>query len=148
MNYTIKRLEKSDLEKLKQLLVVFSDVFEESKTNLPEDSYLQAQLEKNETYIFVALNGDVVIGGLIGYEFALPAKNEKELYLYDLGVDKNYRRQGIASSLMNELKVCAQKNNIALVFVEAEATDSDAVGFYQSQGAEQVKVEHFNIQIG
>ncbi len=112
-----------------------------------EDAYLQAQLEKPEVYIIAASDGEEMVGGLVGYEFALPSKKEKELYLYDLAVDENYRRQGIASSLVGELKVCAKKNGVTLIFVEAETKDDEAVSFYRSQGAEHMSVEHFNMTL-
>ncbi len=148
MNYEIKRLQHSDVEDLKKLLMVFSRVFHDTENDLPEDAYLQAQLEKQEVYIIAASDKEEIVGGLVGYEFALPSKKEKELYLYDLAVDERYRRQGVASALISELKACAGKNGVALIFVEAETKDAEAVSFYSSQRGRQTSVEHFDIAIG
>jgi aminoglycoside 3-N-acetyltransferase I len=135
MNYEIKRLKESDLNLFKELLLVFSQAFGDEVADtqdLPDDSYLTALLTKSDFYALVALSPEGVVGGLTGYELILPTKKKKELYLYDLAVDEKHRKQGIATSLMNELKMHARENNISLIFVEAESADIEAIGFYRS----------------
>ena len=84
---------------------------------------------------------------MTGFELPLLSKKEKEVYLYDLGVDADYRRRGIAHALVSELKVHARDNRASLVFVEAECGDTEAVHFYKSLGAEELEVIHFNIRV-
>jgi aminoglycoside 3-N-acetyltransferase I len=95
----------------------------------------------------VALKEKQVVGGITGYELPMYLKEEKEMYLYDLAVDENYRRQGIASSLIEELKRYSKENNIKTIFVEAEEEDTGAVNFYKSLKAEELRAQHFNILI-
>jgi aminoglycoside 3-N-acetyltransferase I len=150
MKYKIKRLKESDVNLFKELLLVFSQAFGDEVADtqdLPDDSYLTALLTKSDFYALVALSPEGVVGGLTGYELILPTKKKKELYLYDLAVDEKHRKQGIATSLVNELKMHARENNISLIFVEAESAGIEAIGFYRSLKAEQLSVEHFNIEV-
>lgn len=145
MDYLYKRLEASDVEDFKKLLLVFLRVFKNAPYDTG-DNDLKMLLERPDYYVVAAFDKDIVIGGATGYELKLP-NTKNELYMYDLAVEEKYRKQGIATALVDELKVHAKKNDVSVMFVEAETNDHDAVGFYRSLGAEQIKVEHFNIKM-
>jgi aminoglycoside 3-N-acetyltransferase I len=152
MNFPVKRLDSSDIDAFKKLLTLFTAVFEGTKTeidsrNLPDDAYLQKLLETREFYALGAFDGTEPVGGVTGYEFSLPNKKEKELYLYDLAVSREHRREGIATALVHELNIQAKENGIKTIFVEAESADEEAVHFYRSLAVEELEVKHFNIVI-
>jgi aminoglycoside 3-N-acetyltransferase I len=148
MSYTCRRLGSSNVEELKGLLVVFARVFDEAETATPaaDDTYLTALLEKPEFHACAAWEGDEVVGGVTGYELALPS-GRKEMYIYDLAIEERHWRRGIATALIRELAAGARRRGVSVMFVEAESADAGAVRFYQSLGAEQLGVEHFNLEI-
>lgn len=149
MEIKIVKLSRTDLDLFKQLLNVFNEVFKEEgveTTALPDDNYLTRLLSQTSFHVFTALNGDEVVGGLTGYELTMYLRDEKEMYLYDLGVSDKFRRLGVASKLIDELKKFGKSNNISTIFVEANIEDEGAVKFYQSLGAEMEDVKHFNLK--
>ena len=65
--------------------------------------------------------------------------NNKNYEIIDISVDKDYRKQGIASKLIDYI---IEKLNIKTLFAE---TDDDAVGFYKKYGfkAEIIKNKEY-----
>jgi aminoglycoside 3-N-acetyltransferase I len=146
----IRRLAKEDTLLLRELVSVFAAAFDYSQSqrdDVPGTTYMVSLLAKPDFFALVALDEGKVIGGLTAYELPLATSDKKELYIYDLAVDVCYRKQGIATALLQELKIVAGENGISLIFVEAESADEGAVAFYKSLRVEQLSVEHFNIAI-
>ena len=89
------------------VFILFKKVFDEvdiTAKELPEEKYLEHLLATPTFHIFAAIADGKIVGGLTAYEFEMYLKKEKEAYLYDLAVDKDYRRQGIARALMDRIK--------------------------------------------
>jgi aminoglycoside 3-N-acetyltransferase I len=148
MQYQIQKLDGSDISLIQQLLILFKRVFDEGDINisdLPDKRYLESLLVKNGFCAFVALADDKVVGGLTAYELDMYMEKGKEAYLYDLAVDENYRRQGIARLLLTKLQEYAKENGISTIFVEAHVEDMGAIDFYKSMNAVMEEVCHFNI---
>jgi len=148
MKYAIKHLRPDHLPTFRELLFLFERVFYErdaAEAKLPSDEYLRHLLDKPDLHVFAALDGEQVVGGVTGYEFELCPREAKEIYLYDLAVDKRFRRQGIARALVHTMQRHARNRGVSLLFVEAHAEDSGAVAFYQAIEAEMEDVKHFNM---
>jgi aminoglycoside 3-N-acetyltransferase I len=65
-------------------------------------------------------------------------------FLYDLAVAEYVRRQGIASELIETIKVTAQQRGIHIIFVKADYADDPAVALYTKLGIRE-DVMHFDI---
>jgi aminoglycoside 3-N-acetyltransferase I len=133
----------------KQLLKVFGEAFEEVDTyqkQMPSDSYLQALLGQQHFMVIVALKGNQVVGGLAAYELQKFEQERRETYIYDLAVAQPYRRQGIATSLINELKSIAKERDVYVIFVQADIGDEPAISLYESLGVKE-NVLHFDIAV-
>jgi aminoglycoside 3-N-acetyltransferase I len=145
----IVRAEADDVELMRGLNQMFGDVFEDPDSyarHLPRDEYLVGLL-RDPTFIALAavLDGSV-IGGIAGYELRKFEQERSEIYLYDLGVAENYRRQGIATALVESLKEVARACGAYVIFVQADKPDAGAIAFYQSMTTHQEDVFHFDIQ--
>ena len=147
MKYQIKRLGSADLDTIKKLLQMYADAFGYRADDLPDNAYLQELLDEPDIYMLAAMGGDKVVGGVTAYALALTSKEEKELYLYDIAVAEGYRRQGIGSAVVDELRALATKDGVARIFVDAESVDVEAVSFYESIGADSTDVQHFTISM-
>jgi aminoglycoside 3-N-acetyltransferase I len=147
MDYVIKQLASSDVEVLKKLLKVFGQAFEDPKTYegaIPTDTYLESLLAKPHFIALVALDGNKVVGGLAAYELEKFEQERKEIYIYDLAVAESYRRKGIATKLIKELKQVAKKRKAYVIFVQADPGDTPAIRLYESLGVKE-DVHHFDI---
>ena len=74
-------------------------------------------------------------------------QEKSEIYLYDLAVDENYRLQGIATTLIGELKRVGKGLGAWVIFVQADAVDKPAIKLYESLSAVKEAPYHFDILI-
>ena len=59
-----------------------------------------------------------------------------ELFVYNLVVDKGWRRKGIAVQLMKRLQRIAAENEIRSIFIAADAEDPIAPGLFSQLEAD------------
>lgn len=142
----IRRLTAGDADELKQLVLLFCDVFEMQKNGIAE-SRLQQLLADPHFVAFAAFENGVVCGGLTGYIMPMYYHTQSELYLYDMAVDITYQRQGIGRQLIAALKAFCRLRGISTMFVEAHAEDLHAVEFYRNTGGVAEQAVHFNFYI-
>jgi aminoglycoside 3-N-acetyltransferase I len=147
-SYTI--LNPTDTEVMFDLLTVFGKAFEDEEMyqkNTPSRAYLKERLADKHCIVIAALKEDEVVGGLIAYVLPKLEQEKSEIYLYDLAVDENYRRQGIATKLIEELKIVGKKLGAWVIFVQADAVDEGAIKLYESLSQEKEAPYHFDILI-
>jgi len=149
MDYTFEPLTTSDVDLLKDLLRVFGEAFEDVETYqgaVPADDYLRSLLAMPHFIVVVARSGaprKEVIGGLAAYELQKFERVRRELYIYDLAVSKDHRRQGIATGLIAELKRIAAERGAYVIYVQADRGDAPAIALYQGLGTRE-DVHHFD----
>jgi aminoglycoside 3-N-acetyltransferase I len=141
-------LGPADLVAFRALLAMFGEAFEDKPTytaRQPDDAYL-ARLLASDTFVAVAATaGAQVVGGLAGYVLPKFEQARAELYLYDLAVDARFRRQGIATALIERLKRFAIERGVYVIFVQADLVDAPAIALYTKLGLRE-DVLHFDIQ--
>lgn len=69
-----------------------------------------------------------------GYSFILCSDLGEDLEILTLGVHPDYRRQGLASSLLKELQNFATQYHKSKIFLEVNATNTPAVQLYLKCG--------------
>ena len=146
---TIYQLNSSDLELMRSLLKVFGDVFEDTKTYCdaqPSDEYLQRLLDNEHFIALAALKNKEVIGGLAAYELQKFEQERSEIYIYDLAVSADYRRLGVATALIEELKRIGAQRKAYVIFVQADHGDDPAIALYNKLGIIE-EVLHFDIKV-
>jgi aminoglycoside 3-N-acetyltransferase I len=149
MTYSYRRLTSSNVVVLKELLEVFAEVFDEPETyqgNVPRDTYLESWLKKDNIVVLVACNKDRVVGGLVAYVLDKFEQERKEIYIYDLAILNNHRRQGLARGLIRNLKQVGTDLDAYIIFVQADKVDTPAIKLYESLGTRE-DVFNFDIKI-
>lgn len=113
----------------------------------PTTEYL-ANLLRSETFIaLAAFDGETAVGGLAAYVLPKFEQARSEIYLYDLAVASDYRRQGIATALIDHLKREANELGAYVIYVQADYGDDPAVALYTKLGIRE-DVMHFDIDPG
>ena len=149
MAYQITQPGPDQLALMHALLDCFAEAFDEHDTysgNRPDDSYLRSLLASPTFIPLVAHEGDTVLGGLAAYELPKFEQKRSEIYIYDLAVDENHRRQGIATALIEHLKGIARERGAWVVYVQADYEDEPAVNLYTKLGIRE-EVLHFDIGV-
>lgn len=144
----VRVLGERDVPALRQMLAMFGRSFGDLPTytaSQPDDPYLHSLLASGTFVAIAALAGTAVVGGLAGYVLPKFEQARLELYIYDLAVDEDYRRRGVATALIEELKKLAAARKIYVIFVQADYADDPAIALYTKLGARE-EVLHFDIE--
>lgn len=148
-NDRVRRLVGSDVASMRAMLDMFGTAFEDIATYSGQpasDAYLQAFLERPDSIaVAVFAEGDVV-GGLVAYVLHKFEQERTEVYIYDLAVAQEHRRQGIATTLVAELRRIAAEIGAYVIYVQADLGDEPAIALYESLGTRE-SVLHFDIEV-
>lgn len=142
-------LEPGDVPLLEGMLTMFGAAFDEAATYSgarPSGRYLEQLLSSDYFIAVAAVIGDEVVGGLAAYELRKFEQPRSEIYIYDLAVDERYRRRGLATGLIQELKRVAAERGAYVIFVQADSGDDPAIQLYSKLGRRE-DVLHFDISI-
>lgn len=144
---TVRALDGRDVSTMRRMLDLFGVAFRDRATYSevqPDDEYLGGLLGSRNFVAIAALHGDSVVGGLAGYVLPKFERLRSEFYIYDLAVAGDFRRQGIATALIEELKRLAAERDIHVIFVQADRDDAPAIALYEKLGSRE-EVLHFDI---
>ena len=81
-----------------------------------------------------------------GVELVKFEQERSEIYIYDLAVDANYRRQSVATALIAKLQSIAATRGAYVIFVQADQGDEPATSLYEKLGTRE-EVLHFDIEV-
>ncbi len=146
---TVHQLSEKDIQRMRDLLYVFSEAFDDLDTYgkaQPDADYLRELLGKPHFIVLVALKEGAVVGGLAAYELHKFEQARSEIYIYDLAVAVEHRRQGMATALIDSLKQIAIERGASVIFVQADHGDTAAISLYSKLGSRE-DVLHFDIAV-
>ena len=140
-------LAATDTDAMRAMLAMFGRAFGEPGTyteQQPDDGYLQSLLGSDTFLAVAAFAGSQVIGGIAAYVLPKFEQARAELYLYDLAVAEDHRRQGVATAMVRALQRLAGARGIHALFVQADRGDDAAIALYSKLGVRE-DVLHFDI---
>lgn len=143
----IRRLGPTDIVALRQMNGLFAEVFDDRASyadHPPSDEYLARLLAREGFIALAAWIGDTMVGGLAAYELVKFEQRRSEIYIYDLAVREAWRRQGVATRLIGDLKPIAAGLGAWVIYVQADPPDVPAVALYDKLGVRE-EVFHFDI---
>ena len=147
VDFTVRRLGPADLGTMRRLNAMFGEAFEDPDTYgsaPPPDAYLAEALGKPHVIALAALAGEDVVGGLVAYELEKLEQARREVYIYDLAVREDRRRNGIATALIGEARRIAAERGAWVLYVQADDGDEPAIALYTKLGTRE-DVMHFDI---
>ncbi|QZH73822.1 MAG: GNAT family N-acetyltransferase [Erythrobacter sp.] len=146
----IRRLGPGDLPGLRALNRLFGEVFDEAENYTaapPDDAYCAELLADRDIVLLLAEMDGQAVGGLAGYMLRKFERERAEFFIYDLGVDEAFRRQGIATALIDQARQIARECGAWTVFVQADVfpEDEPARRLYRKLAREEMTALHFDI---
>jgi aminoglycoside 3-N-acetyltransferase I len=151
MSFRIHQIGPADLEMMEALRTMFGDAFDDAENypaHPPSEHYVR-RLLASETFIaLAALKDHTVVGGLVAYELHKFEQERSEIYIYDLAVREEHRREGIATALIEDLQSIAAARGAWVIFVQADTgvEDQPAIALYTKLGTRE-DVLHFDIPV-
>jgi len=114
----IKQMTISDLEELKEILTIQFDDFWTY-------SCFQSELENPKSTYFVARLENKIVG------FAGIWEAVDDIHITNIAVKKDFRKQGIASKLLEKLITTAKLKNTSSLTLEVNCKNSAAIHLYE-----------------
>lgn len=151
MTLEFRQLTSNDTDLMVALTTCLGEAFNDIPTYTakpPSTDYLKGLLSGDSFIALAALEGNSVVGGLAAYELKKFEQERSEIYIYDLAVSSEYRRKGIATSLIEMLRTIAASRGAYVLFVQADTGDADepAIALYNKLGIRE-EVLHFDISV-
>jgi len=138
--------EASVFHQLNELFAVALGEADKYQATKPTTAYLERLLQMRHVIPLVAFADGRIVGGLVAYELDKFEQERREIYIYDLAVDENYRRQGVATALIGHLREIARQRGAWVIYVQADYGDEAAIALYTKLG-EREDVMHFDIPV-
>lgn len=141
-------LSSSELAKVREVLDLFGDVFEEPETYCgaqPSNAYLESALREGRFFMVVVEEAGFIVGALTFYELFKFEQERSELFIYDLAVHVDHRRRGIASAMIEYVRTLARERGAYLVWVQSESDDEPSSRTYD-HFSKALKANHYEIQ--
>ena len=133
MKFTIRSAEEADFAAILDLIKALAQ-FEKAPEKVT-NSVEQMITEKEFFRCLVAVGEDEKIIAVCLYYFAYYTWVGKSIYLDDLYVSEPYRKQGVASALLNKLFEIARNENCRRVRWQVLDWNENAIQFYKKCGA-------------
>jgi len=106
--------EGDNSPQLSELRTILEEKWGEFAPFEPKKGNLQAPIS------LVVTDGEKVVGGLVFSIYQIPDKSRDGIWINGLIVKDDYRRQGIASSLIKRAVICASNDNINELHVNTD----------------------------
>ena len=133
MSVNIQNSDISNLEKIANLNYnIFSGMYENKPYSLDE---YKSRLTGKDPIIFIAVEDNQIIGDSIAY------KDNDDLYLWILGIDKEYRNLGIGKQLLQKNKEYSQNNNLTLIKVKVYGVSVEMRKLLENNGYRIIKID-------
>jgi aminoglycoside 3-N-acetyltransferase I len=147
MSFAVRRLGPADAETMRELNSLFAAAFDDPasyESAPPDEAYLGRVLGDRKTIVLVVQEDEHIVGGLVAYVLDKLEKERSEIYIYDLAVAEDRRRQGIATALIEHVQAFAADLGAWVIYVQADHGDDAAIALYGKLGTRE-DVMHFDI---
>jgi aminoglycoside 3-N-acetyltransferase I len=147
---TVRRIGQGDLIGFRTMNCVFAAGFDEPEhyaADPPGDDWAARWLASPNHIALLAEAGGAPVGALAGYVLPKFEQARAEIYIYDLAVIESARRQGVATALIDHLRVIARDIGAWTIFVQADTIPEDepARALYRKLANDEITALHFDI---
>ena len=151
MSIEIRRAGADSLPIMHAMNRLYGEAFDDRDTYCaqpPTDDYLRDLLDDACFIALAAIHEGNVIGALTAYELRKFERQRSEIYIYDLAVRASFRRQGVATALIETTRDIAARRGAWVVMIQADTNEEDqpAIALYSKLGKREA-VLHFDIAV-
>jgi len=133
MNIKIRRLQSGD-EQLALQVVRHLMPVDERDGREPSINHLQRMLGQDTNYLLIAAAGNNPVAFLTAYRIPALGCDASMVYIFEIEVAPDYRRQGIGKQLIFLLKMLCRESDVEDIWVGADNLNVAAKRLYESTG--------------
>ncbi len=142
MQLQIRRAELSDVEALLPQFNAYRSFYKRQPAADIARTFLTENLSQDRSIIFVAIakqpsGNEVIVGFTQLYPRLSSLSMTYYMYLSDLYVDENCRKNGIAKQLMKQAEEYSIANGAIFIELQTANTNTNAQALYESLGYKQ-----------
>lgn len=116
-----------------QRVLAAADLFDHP----PDEQATRAYLADDRNYLLLAYADDGIAAGFVrGTALGRLEGPERQMLLYEIGVDPAYQRQGIATALIRALEQICRDGGFGEMFVFTNRSNTAAMRLYASTGGQ------------
>ena len=134
MSNTIKQASLADANIIAEVFDLYRVFYKQESNIQVAQQYISTRLKKNESIIFFIEKDGKCLGFTQLYPTFDSVNVRQKIVLYDLFVREEYRRKGIAESLMNAAKQYASENNFGSIELSTDKKNIPGQSLYESLG--------------
>ena len=132
MSTKIIKATKKNIDEVGLLFDLYRQFYKYKSNIKASTKYIKERITKKESFIFLCIFKNQPAGFVQLYETFDSLNINKKLILYDLYVDKSFRRNGIGRNLMNTAKKFAKERKIKIVELSTATNNKKAQALYES----------------
>jgi ribosomal protein S18 acetylase RimI-like enzyme len=129
------------LEEVSKLFDQYRMFYKSSSDREAAKQFLRERFEKGDSTIFVARHAEQIVGFTQLYPSFSSVSMKRIWILNDLFIDENYRRNGVAQSLMRTAENFARETGAVRMVLATQMSNVAAQSLYELRG--YVKDEEF-----
>jgi ribosomal protein S18 acetylase RimI-like enzyme len=127
MNVLVRRLAIGDEGKACDIVKAF-------KERTVSADYMRNFLSNGGNYLIAAYEGDELVGYVLGYKMDRIDRDSAMVNLYEIEVSEAFRKRGIGSNLIHELKRVCNEEGVMKIFLITNESNNAAMALYNSTG--------------
>lgn len=135
-----RRLLAEDVDLMREALALFGRAFggHGDYSSPPSRAYLQGFLAKPGHYVGVAYASGRVVGAITAYEIEKYERARTEIFIYDLAVDADFRRRGLATALINHCRDWGETRGAWVAVIMADDGEPAPFAVYSRLGRHEI----------
>ena len=143
MSIVITRATKEHYKDVGALFDLYRQFYKYRANLKASTKFIKDRINQNESFIFICFYKKEPAGFVQLYETFDSLNINKKLILYDLYVDKKYRKNGIGRKLMDQAKKLAKFKKIQNIELSTAKNNKKAQSLYESLDYKRDK-EYYN----
>ncbi len=140
-NYSVIEVQLTHITLILPLFNKYRKFYQVEDKPEEAEAFLRDRIEKNESKIFLAMQGDISIGFTQLYPSFSSLSMKRVWILNDLYVDEAYRKHGVGKMLLDAAKEFAVQTNSKGLTLSTGIENETAQSLYEKYGF--IRNEHF-----
>ncbi|MEP6705831.1 MAG: GNAT family N-acetyltransferase [Acidobacteriota bacterium] len=136
----IRRLQQSDYIPLASAIRILVPLVPDEPISgqVINEAFLKQALSDKNCYYILCLDNSTPVGYLSAFRFPAVETADFQIYLYDIAVEERFRRQGLGSRMIEELKRHCGEDKVDFMWVGISLDNESAQKTFEKTGARQV----------